>query len=97
MSSYVVELYRPRSDERSQRRTVDRLAASARQTDGEGAPVRYVDTILVPGDETCLHLFEAGSEADVWNVVHRAGIEVDRGRPRRSRPGAIARSGADAS
>jgi hypothetical protein len=31
---------------------------------------------LLPGDETCLHLFEAGSEADVRAVARRAGIDV---------------------
>ena len=42
------------------------------------AHVRYVHTIFVPEDETCLHLFEADSEADVWAVTRRAGLEVDR-------------------
>jgi hypothetical protein len=78
MPNFVVELYRPRSDAESVRLAADRLAAIARQLNSEGTPVRYVDTIFLPGDETCLHVLEAGSESDVRTVVRRAGIDVDR-------------------
>ena len=78
MPNYVVELYRPSSDAETLRRVADRLAAGARHASGEGTPVRYVDTIFLPGDETCLHVFEAGSEEDVRAVARRAGIDVDR-------------------
>ena len=40
--------------------------------------MRYVDTIFLPGDEICLHTFEADSAADVRAVLRLAGIEVDR-------------------
>ena len=43
-----------------------------------GTHVRFVSTIFLPGDETCLHVFEADSEADVLAVTRQAGIEVDR-------------------
>ena len=56
----------------------DRLTAGARHTDPDGTPVRFVSTIFLPGDETCLHVFEADSEADVLAVTRQAGIEVDR-------------------
>jgi hypothetical protein len=75
---YVVELYRPRSEAESLRAVADRLAAGARLVSREGAPVSYVDTIFLPGDETCLHLFEAASEADVRAVASQAGIDIDR-------------------
>jgi hypothetical protein len=78
MPSYVAELYRPNSGAKSLRSSADRLAATARQLSEEGTRVRYVDTIFLPSDETCLHLFEAGSEADVRAVARRAGIDVDR-------------------
>ena len=78
MESYAVELYRPKSDPESLRAIADRLDVGAQIASGEGAVVRYVGTIFLPGDETCLHLFEAGSEADVRAVVRRAGIDVDR-------------------
>ena len=40
--------------------------------------MRYVDTIFLPGDEICLHTFEADSAADVQAVLRLAGIEGDR-------------------
>ena len=78
MARYVVELYRPSSGAESLQGAADQLAASARQLSREGNPVSYLDTIFLPTDETCLHLFEAGSEAEVMAVAKRAGIDVDR-------------------
>ena len=40
--------------------------------------MRYVETIFLPGDETCMHTFEADSAADVQAVLRLAGIEGDR-------------------
>jgi len=77
MPNYVVERYRSRSDPDSLRAMADRLAAGARSEARHGH-VRYVHTIFVPEDETCLHLFEADSEAYVWAVARRAGLDVDR-------------------
>ena len=56
----------------------DRLAATAAELTGEGTSVRYLDTIFLPRDETCLYLLEASCEADVRAVAERAAIEVDR-------------------
>jgi hypothetical protein len=36
------------------------------------------DTIFLPVDEICLHVFEADSDADVRAVARRAGIDADR-------------------
>jgi hypothetical protein len=78
MPNYVVERYRSSSDPESLGSVANRLTAGARRVSREGTSVRYVDTIFIPGDETCLHLFEAASEADVRAVARRVGIEVDR-------------------
>ena len=78
MARYLVELYRPRSSGDPLGGAAERLAAGARELSGAGTTVRYLDTIFLPTDETCLHLFEAVSEADVRAVAHRAGIDVDR-------------------
>jgi len=78
MPNYLVELYRPDSDADSLRGSTDRLTATARELSREGIPVRHLDTIFLPTDETCLHLFEADSEDDVRALAHRAGIDVDR-------------------
>ena len=78
MPNFVVERYRPSSDPDSLSVVADRLTAGARKVSVDGGSVRYVDTIFLPGDETCLHVFEADSEADVRAVARHAGIEVDR-------------------
>lgn len=78
MARYVVELYRASSGGETLRRTVDRLHSSAVEMAAEGIPVRYLDTIFLPGDETCLHVFEAPSEADARALAERALIDVDR-------------------
>lgn len=44
----------------------------------EGVDVRYLQTTLVPADETCLHLFEAPSVAVMEAVAARAGLACDR-------------------
>jgi hypothetical protein len=76
--NFVVERYRSRSDPDSLRAVADLLAASVRHVSPEGTSMRYVDTIFLPGDETCLHLFEADSAADVRAVLRYAGLEADR-------------------
>jgi hypothetical protein len=78
MTRYVVELYRPSSCVEPLRGVADRLRTSAAELGGERAAVRYVGTIFLPGDETCLHVFEAPCEADVQAVAELAAIEVDR-------------------
>jgi hypothetical protein len=78
MALFLVELYQPGSHSESLRGAADRLAAGARVLSGEGIRVRYLNTIFLPTDETCLHLVEAASETDVRAVARRAGIDVDR-------------------
>jgi hypothetical protein len=78
MPNFVVERYRPRTDPDSLRALADRLTAGARQVSPDGRSVRYLDTIFLPGDETCLHLFAADSEADVRAATRQAGVEIDR-------------------
>lgn len=78
MTRYVVELYQSRSGARSPRGDADRLAAGAAELTRRGTPVSYLDAIFLPGDETCLHVFEAGAEEDVRAVAERAEIEVER-------------------
>jgi len=64
MPEYVVELADPDS------------ALLARL--GDGTAVRYLRSILIPGDETCLHLVEADSPEPVAEAFERAGLEADR-------------------
>ena len=74
MPSYLVETYVPRAQAHDARAAGRSARAAARQLSREGAPVRYVRTTLLPGDETCFHVFEAASEEAVAETCRRAGL-----------------------
>jgi hypothetical protein len=65
MPEYLVELYTVTSPD---------AADLARL----GTAVRYVRSILIPGDETCLHLVEADSAEHVAEAFEQAGLTADR-------------------
>ncbi len=44
----------------------------------EGSDVTWLASIVLPGEDACLCLFEARSEADVVAVNRRAGADLDR-------------------
>ena len=74
MSEFIVEVYVPR--------TGDPGTAGVREAAEEearcGTPVRYLRAILVPEDETCFLLFDAGSVDAVRAVVTRAAVPFER-------------------
>jgi hypothetical protein len=45
---------------------------------GDGTAVHYLRSILIPGDETCLHLVEADSVEQVAEALEQAGLKADR-------------------
>ena len=67
MPEYLVELYSIANPD---------SAALARL--GEGRGIRYLRSIVIPGDQTCLHLVEADSAAQVAEAFDRAGLQADR-------------------
>ena len=88
MPSYLVEVYLPRSRAPEAAVTARRARAAAEELSREGAPIRYVRTTFLPGDETCFHLFEAASAEVVEDAVGRAKLgrarvvpAVESGRP----------------
>jgi hypothetical protein len=66
MTEYLVELYSINTDSDS----VVRL--------GDQDGVRYLRSILIPGDETCLYLVEADSAEQVAQAFKQIGLEADR-------------------
>ena len=68
MPEYLVELYSIA--------TTSDSAALARLR--ESRAVRYLHSIAIPGDETCLHLVEADSAVEVAKAFERAGLQADR-------------------
>jgi hypothetical protein len=45
---------------------------------GDGSAVRYLRSILIPGDETSLHLFAADSAEFVAKAFEQAGLTANR-------------------
>lgn len=74
IAGYLVEAYVPRraaSDVVALATAAEGGADAARRS---GKAVRYIRSILVPRDETCFHVYEAASAADVHEAVKGAGI-----------------------
>jgi hypothetical protein len=76
-SGFLVECYWPGVREEDIASVADRARAMASDLRGEGRPVAFLGTILVPADETVFCLFE-GLEQDVRGVSARAGLPFDR-------------------
>lgn len=67
MPEYLVELY-----------SVAAPDAGPLALLGGGTSVRYVRSIVIPGDETCLHLVLADSIEQVARAFEQAGLQADR-------------------
>ena len=74
MPSYLVETYVPRAQALDAAGAGRRARAAALELSCAGARVEYVRTTLLPGDETCFHLFVADSEEMVAEVCRRGGL-----------------------
>lgn len=104
MAEFLVELYVSRADNDVGRHELRARDAAAALT-AEGTPVRFVRSIYVPEDETCLFLYRAGSIETVHAAARRAELayehvaETARTRPRSQRlggsPGADPRPGSE--
>ena len=68
MPEYLVELYSSSAN----------LDSAVLGRHGDGSSVRYLRSILIPSDETCLHLVEADSVEQVAEAFRQAGLEADR-------------------
>ena len=78
MAEFVVELYVSRTDVAGVERGAQRARLAAEQLTRAGTRVRYLRSIFVPQDETCLLLFEAASADAVRTAARRAALPFDR-------------------
>ena len=78
MPSYLVETYVPRSQAENVRAAGRRVRVAARTLARDGVSVRYVRTTLLPGDETCFHVFDAASREAVADACRLAGLDTTR-------------------
>lgn len=77
MPIFLVESYMPRTANALQVASASAHRA-AELASNEGAYLRYLRTTFIPGDEICLHLFEASSASVVQAAAAHAGLECDR-------------------
>jgi hypothetical protein len=78
MPSYLVESYHPRGHPAALPAEAARARSAAQGLWAEGKRIRYLRSALLPGDELCLHLFEADSAGLVSQASERAGISPER-------------------
>jgi hypothetical protein len=72
MSFFLVERYVPSMS------AADVASAAARLAEGSGDGVRHLYTVLIPGEDTCLSLFEAPDATAVDAANERARFPADR-------------------
>ena len=74
MKLYLVERYVAGPPEERLDGIARRLRKAATELTAGGVEVRYLQSILLTGEESCLCLFEAPSESEVRMVNERAGL-----------------------
>ena len=74
MHLFVVERYVSGPAEERLAAISSALRKAERELAADGMTVRYVQSILLNGEESCLCLFEAPSEAEVRTINERAGL-----------------------
>ncbi len=81
--TFLVEHYRPDLDPDELERFAVRARRAVRALEREGKPLRFVRSLIVPGDDSCLCVVEAASEHLVREAYTRAGIPFERISPSR--------------
>jgi hypothetical protein len=76
--TYLAEIYVSRRAPQVVDAAVEQLHAAAEARTRSGEPIRHLQAVFLPADETCLHLFEAHSLAAVEQVLRDADIEAER-------------------
>lgn len=74
MPNYLLELYLPRDCAVD----ADELARGAQRAAEQGAGVRYVRSIVLPGEELCFHVFDAATAESVAAAGSRLGMPFER-------------------
>jgi hypothetical protein len=78
MRNFLVERYLPDASEERLRAAVERTCAEAVHLEAEGTPVRYLSSIVLPEEESCLCIFQAATAAAVEEVNKRAAFPYAR-------------------
>jgi hypothetical protein len=78
MREFVAEQYLPASGADAAVKLAGAARRAAEQLTSEGTPIRFVRSIFIPEDETCLHVYQADSVETVRTAVARASLPLDR-------------------
>lgn len=78
MAEFVVERYLARGDTVGLEDNVRRARQVAELLGDDGTAIRYLHSIFIPEDETCLLFYEAGSRGALEAAVTRAELPWDR-------------------
>ena len=75
---YAAEVYAPHRDPAEQCAAAERIRSAAETSEQMAAPVRYLDALHLPGEETVFYVFEADDPAAIARVLLAAGFEAER-------------------
>jgi Protein of unknown function (DUF4242) len=78
MRDFVGEQYLPASDLGAVERCVRAAREATKELTLEGTRVRYIRSIFVPEDETCMHMYRADSVEAVQAAAARASLRLER-------------------
>jgi hypothetical protein len=78
LAYYLAEWYLPELTDKSVDDVVAKLDAAALSVSGEGAPIRLLVTLAVPGDEVLYGVFGANSPDIVSRTCLQAGVPHQR-------------------
>ena len=74
MPYFLIEVYIPRARAHEAYTTGRRIRAAIHSLHGDGMEIRFVRTILLPEDETCFHVVDAPSTAEVHHLCESVGL-----------------------
>jgi len=78
MTEFLVEFYLPRTDAAALGRSVRRARRAAEEQTRQGIQVRYLRSMYLPDDESCLLLYEADSAEAARRAAALAAIAFER-------------------
>jgi len=78
MPEFLVEVFVPRDGGAVVERSAERARLAAEELTRERRPVRYLQSIFVPDDETCFLLYEAESAEAARQAAALASIAFER-------------------
>jgi hypothetical protein len=77
MPEFAAEQYVSRTDAAAAERDAGIARRAAEQLTREGTPVEFVRLIFIPEDETCIHMYRAGSIEAVRLVAARVSLRFE--------------------